>query len=121
MPRRRRLSLYPQGASSIGGKAAPPITVSAMTEMSSKCNVNIRTEPSRLEVWDSWSGKVLPTVLSEQGLEDRPGFSLEKEESVVRSRHNREYQSHAYKNKTTVESTAFPFSTELKERFLPEF
>ena len=72
--------------------------VSAMTEMSSGCILNIRTEPSRLGVWDNWSGKVLPTMLSEQGLEGRPGFSLEKEERIGRSRHSREYQSQVCKN-----------------------
>lgn len=97
MPR-RRLSPYPQGASSIVGKAAPPITVSAVIEMSSGCNVNIRTEPSRLGVWDNWSGRILPTILSEQGLDGRPGFSLEKEGRIVRGRHSSEYQNQVCKN-----------------------
>lgn len=79
-------------------KAAPPITVSAMIEVSSGCNVNIRTEPSWLGAWDNWSGKILPMMLSEQGLEGRPGFGLEKEERMVRNRHSSEYQSQVCKN-----------------------
>lgn len=51
-----------------------------MIEMSSGCDVNIRKETSRLGVWNNRSGKVLPTMLSEQSLEGRPGFSLEKKE-----------------------------------------
>lgn len=51
-----------------------------MIETSSGCDVNIRTETSRLGVWNNWSGKILPTMLSEQSLEGRPGFSLEKKE-----------------------------------------
>lgn len=66
--------------SSVVGKAATPIMVSAVTEIISGSNVNTRAEHSRLGIWDSWSGKILERILSEWGLEGRASLSSEKVE-----------------------------------------
>lgn len=77
--------------SSVVGKAATPIMVSAVTEIISGSNVNTRAEHSRLGIWDSWSGKILERILSEWGLEGRASLSSEKVEKMVRKRHSDDY------------------------------
>lgn len=98
LPRRIRLSLYAQTAASVVGKATTSVMISAVNEISLGCNVNIRTEHSRLGIWDKWSGNMLEKMLSEWGLEGRASLSPEKVERMVSRRHTNDYQSQVPKN-----------------------